>query len=151
VLREDLIERMIRQLAQALDRILGLRRRRQLDEADEEVTAAVASLGRIDPALLDASDTATLAALAREPSQLLVLARLSAERAEIRAEGARDAEATRWRRKAVELWLEAALAGAALDGDALRWVTAFGAAGEALSPRHSRVAEDIRRRGSSGA
>jgi len=147
VLRDDLIERMIRQLAQALDRILGLRRRRRLDEADEEVTLAMARLGRIDPALLDAGDVAMLAALAREPDQLLVLARLSAERAEIRAEGGRDAEAARWRRKAVELWLEAVLAGAALDAHARQWVGAFVAAGEALSPRHAKAAGDLGLRG----
>jgi hypothetical protein len=159
VLREDFIERMIRQLAQAVAGILGLRKRGRLDEAEAEVLAAIAGLGRIDPRLLDASDAprlldasdaVTVASLVRETGQLQVLARLLAERAEIQADRIRDAEAARSRRKAVELWLEAALAGATLDADARRRIAAFVAEGGALSPRYAAAAEEVSRRGADG-
>lgn len=150
MLREDFIERMIRQLAQAVAGILGLRKRGRLDEAEAEVLAAIAGLGRIDPRLLDASDAVTVASLVRETGQLQVLARLLAERAEIQADRIRDAEAARSRRKAVELWLEAALAGATLDADARRRIAAFVAEGGALSPRYAAAAEEVSRRGADG-
>jgi hypothetical protein len=97
VLREDHLMRMIRQLAAALARIAGLRKAALLDQAEEELDAAMASLGGIDPRLAEASDAAVLAALVRDPARREALSRLLAERAEnleargepVRAEAAR--------------------------------------------------------------
>jgi len=84
VLRDDYLMRMIRQLADALARISGLRQAGQLDQAEEELDAALAALG-IDPRLVGAADTAFLLSLVQDPARREALARLLAERDAIRA------------------------------------------------------------------
>jgi hypothetical protein len=76
---------MIRQLAEALARIAGLRRAGMLDEAAEELDAAFASLGGIDPRLARDGDPAVLLQLVQDPARREALARLLEERDAIRA------------------------------------------------------------------
>ncbi len=80
VLRDDHLMRMIRQLAAALARIAGLRKAALLDDAAAELDAAVASLGGIDPRLVDATPPEVLASLVRDPARRDALGRLLEER-----------------------------------------------------------------------
>jgi hypothetical protein len=85
VLRDDYLMRMVRQLAQALARIAGLRNAGLLDQAERELDRALASLGGIDPRLAEQADAATLLSLVQDPARRDALARLLAERDAIRA------------------------------------------------------------------
>ncbi len=104
--REDFLLRMIRQLAEALARIGGLRRRGRREEAIEEVAAAMSASAGVDPLLVESSDASVLAALVGDEGRRRALARLCLERAEIEAERGDQAAAGAWRRKAVALWDE---------------------------------------------
>lgn len=103
MLRDDWVMRMVRQLAAALARIAGLRKAALLDEAAEELDAAMASLGGVDPRLVDGADPAVLAALVRDPARREALARLIVERAELAAArgDAKGAEALRAKARAL--------------------------------------------------
>jgi hypothetical protein len=144
VLREDYLERMIRQLAQALARILGLRRRGETEAALEELDAAVAAVAGLDPRAVEASDPALLAALLREPDRLAALGRLLAERAGVEDDRGEGERAAATRARALGLLLEASLA-APLDPEALACVRALRAAGAAVSGRHAAAAEALDR------
>jgi alpha-glucuronidase len=85
VLREDYVMRMVRQLADALARIAGLRKAGLLAQAEAELDAALASVGGIDPRLAAAADRATLLALVQDPARREAVARLLDERDAIRA------------------------------------------------------------------
>ena len=54
MLHDDYVMRMVRQLTEALARLAGLRKAGLLDQAAEELDAAFASLGGIDPLLQSA-------------------------------------------------------------------------------------------------
>ncbi len=103
MLRDDWVMRMVRQLAAALARIAGLRKAGLLDEAARELDAALASLGGVDPRLVDGADPVVLAALVRDPARREALARLIAERAELAAArgDAKGAEALRAKARAL--------------------------------------------------
>jgi hypothetical protein len=83
VLREDYVMRMVRQLAQALARIAGLRGASKLDEALAEADAAMAGLGGVDPRLVDSADPSVLVAVIRDPARREAVGRILAERAAI--------------------------------------------------------------------
>jgi hypothetical protein len=85
VLRDDHIMRMVRQLAAALARIAGLRKAALLDQAEEELRQAFASLGGIDPRLAEEGDPAVLLPLVLDPRRREALASLLEERDAIRA------------------------------------------------------------------
>jgi hypothetical protein len=116
VLRDDLIERTIRQLAAALARILGLRRRGDLPAALAEADAALASVAGADPRFLDAADPALVAARL-DPVRLAAVGRLLAARAAIEDDAGDGPRAERTRTRAVGYLREAEARGP-LDGDA---------------------------------
>ena len=114
-LHRDWILRVVEQLTQALARALALRKQGRREEAVREVAAAAASIAGIDLGMASSVDAATLAGLVREPVRSAALARLMLERAELAREAGDAAGEGAWRRRAVELWLEAGAAGAELD------------------------------------
>jgi hypothetical protein len=85
VLRDDYLMRLVRQLADALARIAGLRKAGLLDQAAQELDAAFASLGGIDPLLARDGDAAFLLSLVQDPSRREALSRLLEERDALRA------------------------------------------------------------------
>ncbi|WP_242395220.1 hypothetical protein [Anaeromyxobacter oryzisoli] len=132
-LQRDWILRLAEQLSQAIARVAALRRQGRADEAVKEIANAAAGLAGIDLAMAASVDAAMLAGFVKEPPRTAALARLMLERAEV-ARDAGDGPGDRaWRRRAVELWLEAGAAGAELDADARAAVAAQPA--DALSPR----------------
>lgn len=131
-LRRDFIQRLVEQLGWALAAVLRLRRAGAHEEAVKQLESAATGLVGIDLRMVASVESATAAALVAEPERLLVLARLCLERAEIAREQADPLEAG-WRRRAAELWLEAAGRGVALDAEARGAVEAEPE--EALSPR----------------
>jgi hypothetical protein len=85
VLRDDYVMRMVRQLTEALARLAGLRKAGLLDQAAEELDAAFASLGGIDPRLARDGDAALLLSLVQDPARREAMARLLEERDALRA------------------------------------------------------------------
>ncbi len=142
MLREDYLERMIRQLAQALARILGLRRRGETQAALEELDGAVATVAGLDPRAVEASDPAVLAALLRAPDRLVALGRLLAERAGIEDDRGLSERAQATRARALALLLESSLS-RPLDPEALACARALRAAGAAVAARHTAAAEGL--------
>jgi len=76
--------RMVRQLADALARIAGLRKAGLLDDAARELDAAFASLGGIDPLLVRDGDATFLLSLVQDPARREALTRLLEERDALR-------------------------------------------------------------------
>jgi hypothetical protein len=76
--------RMVRQLADALARIAGLRKAGLLEDAARELDAAFASLGGIDPLLVRDGDATFLLSLVQDPSRREAMARLLEERDALR-------------------------------------------------------------------
>jgi hypothetical protein len=142
VLREDYLERMIRQLAQALARVLGLRRRGETEAALQELEAAMAAVAGLDPRAVEASDPAVLAALLREPARLSALGRLLAERAGLEDDRGQPERAAATRARALSLLLEASLSGP-LTPEALACARALLASGTAVSVRLAAAAEAL--------
>ena len=136
MLREDYLQRMVRQLAQALARVLGLRRRGETEAALEALESAMASLAGLHPRTVEASDPAVLAALLREPVRLAALGRLLAERAALEGERGQAERAAATRRRALALLLEASLSGP-LDPEALACARDLLASGTAVAARHA--------------
>ncbi|BDG03877.1 hypothetical protein [Anaeromyxobacter oryzae] len=132
-LQRDWILRIVEQLAQALARVAGLRKQARTEDAVKELAGAASGLAGIDLHMAASVDAATLAGLVREPVRMAVLARVMLERAEIARDLGDAAGDLAWRRRAVELWLEAGAAGAALDDDARAAIAAHPA--DALSVR----------------
>ena len=85
VLRDDYVMRMVRQLTEALARLAGLRKAGLLDQAAQELDAAFASLGGIDPRLARDGDAALLLSLVQDPTRREAMARLLEERDALRA------------------------------------------------------------------
>lgn len=88
MIRDDHVMRMVRQLTEALARLAGLRKAGLLDQAAEELDAAFASLGGIDPLLVRHGDAALLLSLVQDPARREAVARLLEERDALRAAGA---------------------------------------------------------------
>jgi N-acetylglutamate synthase-like GNAT family acetyltransferase len=95
--------RMVRQLAQALARIAGLRKASLLDEALAEADASMAGLGGVDPRLVDATGAAVLVAVIRDPARREAVGRILLERAEIAAAQGEQGRAAALREKAEAL------------------------------------------------
>lgn len=127
-LKRDYILRIIEQLAQALASVLKLRKKGAHPAAIAEVESAAAGIAGLDLRMAASVDAATLAGHVQEPARLAALARLLEERAEIAREQG-DAGEDGWRRKAVEVWLEAGARGAVLDAGARAAIAAYPADG----------------------
>jgi hypothetical protein len=84
VLRDDYLMRLVRQLADALARIAGLRKAGLLEEAANELDTAFASLGGIDPLLVRDGDANFLLSLVQDPARREALGRLLEERDALR-------------------------------------------------------------------
>lgn len=115
MLREDFIERTIRQLAAAIARILGLRERGELAAAIAEADAALASVAGADPRFLDAVEPALVAARL-EPIRVAAVGRLLAARAALEADTGDAVRSKRTRARSVGYLREAETRGA-LDAD----------------------------------
>jgi hypothetical protein len=136
MLQRDLILRLVQDMARLLARALGLRKQGLTELAVQEVEAGSASLFGLDLGVVAAVDARQLV----EPARIAALARLVAVRGHL-ADDAGDPAAALWRRRAVELWLEAAAAGETLDEEALRAVAVHPM--EDLGPRQRRLREAI--------
>ncbi|HYG69581.1 MAG TPA: hypothetical protein VD838_18040 [Anaeromyxobacteraceae bacterium] len=113
--RDDLIERTIRQLADALARAMNFRKQHDLVAALAEVEAALASVAGADPRLLDSLDPALLAGQL-DPVRVAAIGQLLAARAVLELESGDRARAERTRTRAVAYLREADARGA-LDAD----------------------------------
>lgn len=113
MLERDYVLRAIQQLAQAIGRILGLKRAGRLEEALAEVgVAADAIFGTLRSAL-DAIDPQSAARLLASREKIEAYAMLTAEEASIRRLMGEAAQAARGELRALSLYLEAVL----MDGD----------------------------------
>jgi hypothetical protein len=107
MLREDYIIRLIKQLADAIARIAGLRQRGDYVRAQQEVDRAWAEVLDLPRELVDATDPATLASLLREPDKMRVAAQLLAEEARVMIARGDPLNASVLRARARELYVEA--------------------------------------------
>jgi hypothetical protein len=105
--REDYIFRLIRQLAEALAKITGLRDQREYKRALAATEDAWEGLVGHPRSLVDVVDTPTLARLLGEPSKMRVAAKLLWEEGKTLAASGDPMHATICYRRAVELVLEA--------------------------------------------
>lgn len=140
MLERDLILKMVQDLARVLARALGLRKQGMTPEAVAEVETAAASLIGLDLKVVTALDAGVIAKQLVAPERIGGLARVVWARADLAADAA-DLGEPLWRRKAVELWLEAAAAGETLDDEALRAIASHPAAD--LGPRQQRLREAL--------
>lgn len=122
-LKRDYILRIVEELARAVARIVALRQKGSTDAAIRETEDAASAIAGMDLRMAAAVDTATVAHHLADPVRMAALARLMHERAGLAADQG-TAESS-WRRRAVELWLEAADGGATLDDVARAAVEAF--------------------------
>jgi hypothetical protein len=107
MIREDYIIRLIKQLADAIARIAGLRQRGDYVQAQHEVDHAWTDVLGVPRELVDATDPATLASLLREPDKMRVAAQLLAEEARVMTAKGDPLDASVLRARARELYLEA--------------------------------------------
>ncbi|HEU0033877.1 MAG TPA: hypothetical protein VFQ53_24785 [Kofleriaceae bacterium] len=115
--REDILMRWIRQFAEALARLAGLRKSGDLRAARDEIERLYEELG-IPRELVDLVDAATLAGMLRTPDRMRAAARLLWEEGHVlRATGDPLAAGIRYRR-AHELFLEARAIAPEPDDDA---------------------------------
>jgi hypothetical protein len=112
-LKRDYILRIVEELARAIARITALRAKGSIEAAIREVEEAASAIAGMDLRMAGSVDTATVARHLADPVRMAALARLMHERATLA--GDQGGAASAWRRRAVELWLEAADGGAALD------------------------------------
>ena len=140
MLQRDLILRLVQDMARLLARALGLRKQGLTEQAVREVEAGAASLLGLELGVVAAVDAATIARQLGQPARMAALARLVSLRADL-ADDTGDLAAALWRRRAVELWLEAAAAGELLDDDALRHVAVHPR--DDLGPRQRKLREAI--------
>jgi len=106
VIHRDYLMRVIRQLVEAIARMLKLREAGDLEAALREGEAAYDLLG-VPRELCDVADTPTLAGLLRRPELMRVAAKLFCEEAEIYERQRDPMAAFQRRRRALELTLEA--------------------------------------------
>ena len=105
--REDYIHRLIRQLAEAIARITGLRKAGRYQETLDACERAWGDLLDVPRELVDVTDTPTLAGMLRDPERMRVAAQLLTEEGHA-LEGKGDPLTAALRfRKALELVLEA--------------------------------------------
>jgi len=113
VLRDDYIERMIRQLAEAIARIAGWTANGKLEEAIRETDRAWEELLDVPRDLVERLDGPTLAQLLGEPAKMRVAGELLAAEARVHQAKGNPVHALLCHKRALELFLEAR----ALDPD----------------------------------
>ena len=99
----DYLMRAVRQVAQVLARVLGLRQQNKQEEADRELDELYRGLVPFDRELLDLLDPQTLAAMLRDPDRIRAVCQLltfEADEADRRGDPTR---AERGRRRAQAL------------------------------------------------
>lgn len=114
-LKRDYILRIAQQLAEAVARILALRKKGDVAGAIREVEGAAPAIAGMDLRMAASVDTATLAQHLADPVRMSALARLMHERGGLAEAEGDVAGERRWRGRAVELWRAAEAAGAELD------------------------------------
>jgi hypothetical protein len=137
----DYVLRMIQQLADALGRILGLKKAGKHEEALALVRAtADGILGPLRPTL-EQVDSASAATLIGGQKRLEAYAALVAEEASIRAAMGDDRRARAGSRRALELYLEAAMIGSEVGKATREAIRALAPAVDArrLSERHAKA------------
>lgn len=105
--REDFIERMIRQLAEALARIAGRTASGKLDEAIQESDRAWTDLLDVPRDLVDRLDGPTLAQLLADPIKMRIAGELLAAEARVHQAKGNPVHALICNKRAFELFLEA--------------------------------------------
>jgi hypothetical protein len=117
MVERDYILRMIQQLTQALARIFGLKRAGKLDEALSVVRATAD--GIFGPLLrtLDALDAQSAARLLGSREKIAAYAVLTAEEGSIHAQKGDERSSRERSRRALTLYLEAALLGPAINAE----------------------------------
>ena len=113
MLRDDYIERMIRQLAEAIARIAGWTANGRLEEAIREADRAWEELLDVPRDLVERLDGPTLAQLLGEPAKMRVAGELLAAEARVHQAKGNPVHALLCYKRALELFLEAR----ALDPD----------------------------------
>ena len=117
MLRDDYLLRQVKQLADALARIAGLRLDGNLDAAIEDAERAWDEVIGRPRGLVDIVDTQTLVAMLREPARIRAAAQLLVEEGRAR-EARQDARAAVCFRTALELRHAARAAEHSADDDA---------------------------------
>ena len=107
MLREDYLIRLIEQAADFLARIAGHDRKREYEEAVDEAGRAWDELLGVPRAIVEVTDSQTLAGLLRDPAKMRVAARLLAAEAHALRARRDPVVSTMLYRRALELALEA--------------------------------------------
>lgn len=107
MIREDYIIRLVKQLAAALARIAGHRKREEHDQAHAAIARAWEELFDIPRPLVDRLDGPTLASLLDDPAKLRIAAQLLVEEARTFAATQDPVHALICNKRAFELYLEA--------------------------------------------
>jgi hypothetical protein len=107
VQREDFIERMIRQLAEALARIAGRTANGKLEEALAESDRAWTDLLDVPRDLIERLDGPTLAQLLADPMKMRIAGELLAAEARVHQAKGNPVHALLCNKRAFELFLEA--------------------------------------------
>jgi hypothetical protein len=120
MIRQDYIERMIQQLAQALKALIQAREEKRPEDALQLLRETALSLLGMEYGVLTMADAASTARLLGHPQRVVGLARLVVEEGELLREQGQEARASlRWG-LALELLLEARAMGATLEGEEAR-------------------------------
>ncbi len=116
--REDYIHRLIRQLADALAKLAGLRKAGDFEAALDGCARTWDDLLDVPRELVDVTDTPTLAGMLREPDKIRVAAKILVEEGHaLKGKGDPLTASVRYR-KALELFLEARALTPSPDDDA---------------------------------
>lgn len=107
MIREDYIIRLIKQLAAAVARIAGHRKREEYEQAHAAIERAWEELFDIPRALVDRLDGPTLASLLNDAAKLRVAAQLLVEEGKTHAARQDPVHALICKKRAFELFLEA--------------------------------------------
>jgi hypothetical protein len=102
-IQRDYILRLIESLAQAIARVVALRKAGQAKEAEVELERAAGSLLGVDLRLLEAIGPGPIAAQLGHPEKVEALARLVEERAELERSRGDEVAAARWAARAAGL------------------------------------------------
>jgi hypothetical protein len=136
VFRQDYIERMIRQFADFIARIAGHNRAGLYDEALAEAARAWDELLPVPRALVDVTDTATLAALLEKPATMRLAAAILIEEGRATAGKGDPLHAGQLYRRATELTLEARAIDPTEEDDAIILELSREVHGQHLDPRY---------------
>ncbi len=122
---KDFIKRSIQQLAKLLAAVLLRRRDGEYEAALQTLHGGALELLGVEWRVLVAIDSRSAAELLQTPGRILAFARLRQEEAEVLEEQRDVLGAQSARAHALELYLEALLAGATLDADVLQAISAL--------------------------